>query len=384
MLKKILAVVLLISACVCFCACGDNGSGTSSVNSIPEVSGTDSTVSVENTSSDTVGTTSSETVSIPEYTESQDFSWTDHKGATTVVGWDTHYFNYHGRWQDTDDGKKAHWIRPYFEFNFKGESFKILGDNLNKATVSVDGTTRAQSGNGVYTVTDGEHLIRVTASDGSLLFVFKGIETSGDISRAKSRDRYVLFIGDSLTHAVESHSVVIPEALDADYTCIAMSGIAFRDGKGYYGLPTGQTQRIGMESAFFNYNAVNEVGKYEAYTFDNERQPDKIIINIGTNDALTSAAEKDSFVAKFTAFTEKLRRLYPAAEIVVALPKADHKTGWRHKIIEAAALEAETKVGNLIFIDTREWEVEISSDGVHPTVEGYALYAGLLLNSLDW
>ena len=387
MIKKAVALLFLILVVLSFYGCADKGTDNSNANNISSVSNAESIVSVSSVSSEPTESISSKTESssssIPEFTESQDYSWTNHQGVSTFIKSETHYFNYHGRWQEVSGGKKAHWIRPYFEFNFKGESFKIVGTNINKISVYVDGVKQGNNVNGDYTVSSGEHLIRVTALDSAEPFVFNGIQTEGDISRAKSRERYFLFIGDSLTHSAESYSVVIPELLDADYTCIAMSGIALRDGKGYYNLPTGQTQKLGMESAFFNYQAVNEVGRYDEYSFSNERQPESIIIQIGTNDALSSESEKSSFVTKSTNFIKRLRQIYPAAKIIVALPKADHASGWRHKIIEAAAMDAIDKVDNVTFIDTRDWDVEISNDGIHPTADGYKAYANYLIQALN-
>ena len=48
----------------------------------------------------------------------------------------------------------------------------------------------------------------------------------------------------------------------------------------------------------------------------------------------------------------------------------------RHRnTIEKCTKEAEAKYENMTYISSREWDVEISSDNVHPTTEGYRVYA---------
>lgn len=299
------------------------------------------------------------------------------------MNWNADCFNYHGRWQDTPDGKKAHWLKPYFEFCFKGTSFKIICDDVKKLVVYIDGVYCASNSEGTvaeFNVDDGEHLIRAISTSAGNPLIFKGVETEGKLSRAKSRDRYILFLGDSLTEANASHAFVIPKTIDCDYTVLAKGGMALRDKKGYYPLPEDRTEREGLEVAFFHYQAPAELGKRDEYSFENERQPESIVLNIGTNDALNAESEKQDFINHYVAFVKKLREIYPEAKIYAALPKADHESGWRLKIIEAAALETEKQVNNVQYVCSREWDVEISSDKVHLTDNGYAQYADCLMS----
>ena len=123
-------------------------------------------------------------------------------------------FNYHGRWEKTDDGYKSHWVRPYVEFFCDADFSLKLNDGADKYSVFVDGEKR-KADDGIYKLSK-KSLVRLTADDTANTVTFKGIYTDGTVDFVPSRKQNILFIGDSLTHSAVSHSVIIPRELDCE------------------------------------------------------------------------------------------------------------------------------------------------------------------------
>ncbi len=286
-------------------------------------------------------------------------------------------FNYHGRWEKTDGGMRSHWLRPYFEFYCDGD-FK-LDIAEGEYSVAVNGKI-LEANDGVYALTE-KSLIRLTATDNANTVLFKGMETDGNVEKAPNRDRHILFIGDSLTHSPYSHSVVLPRELDCDYTAVAQGGMALMVGRGYVNRPD-RKGVDGMEAAFFKHQCITEQGELTDYDFSLSETPDMIIVNIGTNDHLTDDSYAKDFIPAYIEFIGKVRAIYPDAPMYLALQVADTEGGYRRNTVEKAAKECEKLYKNITFVSSREWDVEISSDKVHPTPAGYAAYAEELLRFL--
>jgi len=170
---------------------------------------------------------------------------------------------------------------------------------------------------------------------------------------------------------------------------------------------------IGMEDAFFKLG-IPSFGKYAIesthasyaefediannyfttkYDFNNAtgKTPDIVFIFLGTNDltATSSEAECATFVSTYKAFVAKIFETYGAdTEIcimqslttVAGLPSADTgyglETNARVRAINTVATELITMYpDNVTFIDHERilsWGVEIGTDNVHPTTNGYA------------
>lgn len=299
-----------------------------------------------------------------------------------LVRFDKSLFNCHGRWETLDDGVKSHWVRPYIEF-FCDADFKLcLADGAGEYTVTVNGQeTEAQ--NGVYKLTE-KSLVRFTANETARTVTFKGIETDGNVRFAPSRDKHMLIIGDSLTHSKVSHSVIIPKTWDWDYTCIAQGGIALCVDRGYVKVSESHLPYKGMSKAFFMLQSPGEPGEMTEYDFSEQEYPDMVLLNIGTNDHLTDESWGKGFADTYAEFVAKLYQLYPNVPTYLLLPSADtvDGSGWRRNTIEKCAKEAEAKYENMTYISSREWDVEISSDNVHPTEAGYKTYAEELMKAI--
>ncbi len=291
-------------------------------------------------------------------------------------------FNYHGRWERLDDGQKSHWTRPYVEFYCDADFTLKLDDGAGKYTVWLNGEC-VESENGVYRL-DKESLVRLRADETANTVIFQGVETDGNVKRAPSRQKHILFIGDSLSHSPVSHTVLLPKAWNWDYTCIAQGSMALRVDRGYVNVPEGHEPFKGMSAAFFMLQNPCEQGEMVEYDFSSQEYPDMVMLNIGTNDHLTDETYAPGFMEVYNKFVDKLHGLYPDVPIYLLLPSADtvDGSGWRRNTIEKCAKECEAKYTNVTYISSRDWDVEISSDKVHPTTEGYRVYAEELMKAI--
>lgn len=301
-------------------------------------------------------------------------------------------FNFHGRWQETDEAFIGNWCRPYVEFIFKGQEFTIVTKGPNaEYLVTVDGekyvSTEGKSHKLTVIVNDSDsHLIRIAKTTTRYFLEFCGIETEGEITKAPNRKTHYLFIGDSLVDAGCGFSGVIPKKTNSDYTCIAQGGLALCRGRGYYPRPIDRTledKREGMEDAFYNMQAPIALGEHTPYDLSKAETPDYIFISLATNDMLYTEQNVPGYLESFDLFVGKIRALYPNAPIYLPMPFADSENGIRRDSFEKAALAAEKKYSDTKFISVRDWDIEISSDNVHPTAKGYAEYAEKLMETLN-
>ncbi len=293
---------------------------------------------------------------------------------------DNEVFNYHGRWESTTDGMRSHWVRPYVEFYCDKDFSVDLCENSGKYSVWINGEV-AEAQNGVYKVAENS-LIRIIADETANTVTFKGVETDGKVEFAKSRDKNLLIIGDSLTHSPVSHSVLLPKAWDCDYTCVAQGGMSLCVDRGYVDVNEELKPYKGMSAAFFYLTSPCEgVVPMVPFDFSKDAKYDAVILNIGTNDHLTDETYVEGFANTYAEFVGKLYEMYKDIPIYLALPSADTAdgSGWRRNTIEKCAKAAEAKYENMTYISSREWDVEISSDNVHPTTEGYRVYAEELM-----
>ncbi len=300
-----------------------------------------------------------------------------------VINYNEKCFNYHGRWDEFNGAKRSHWVRPYVEFYCDGDFAVSLGEGSGKYSVFVDGEKTDAEG-GVYKLCK-KSLVRLTADETAHPVTFKGIETEGSVGFVPSRKKNILFIGDSLTHSAVSHSVLLPKWWDCDYTCIAQGSMALCVDRGYVKVKEELTPFKGMSAAFFYLTSPCEgIVPMIPFDFESDRKYDAVILNIGTNDHLTDESYVKGFADTYSEFVARLYQLYPDIPIYLALPSADtvDGSGWRRNTIEKCAKEAEAKYENMTYISSREWDVEISSDKVHPTEAGYKTYAEELLKAI--
>lgn len=407
--KKIIALIAAMTILLCFAACGDNVTGDSS--STAGVSSVLSTI-IDNSKENTTDSTSSEATS--SVASSQASSTTNNPGYTVIkypnVGpvvektnyrttWTTYdgktdhlfkatedFFNYSGRWETVNTTeKKAHWLKPYFEFQIKDATEFLVMTSGNNYSVTIDGNSVSQKPvAGLFAVpTTGTHVVRVTSTSQKEPFTFKGVQTKGNVCRAEDRDLYCMFIGDSLTESAYSYAFEIPNRLYDKVDCvrIAQSGCALVDGRGYYPIPSGlPSRREGISKAFLNYQNPLEVTTRTSYVFDGEKVPDIITVSLGTNDTLNTKETDQEFIDTHVAFVKFLNKLYPNADIYILQPVANN--GYRHSNIKQAAMACSAAVPKCKYIATSNWGCAVLDDGIHLTPAGYEKYAKKLMIAL--
>ena len=317
-MKKILALLLISTLCLGLlvgCGGGDTSSdaSTASTESTPSAETPSGNGNTSTPSSEPVSTAFPELDPITRGAKQVDCVWSTYDGSSShSFAATSDYFNYTGRWQKTNDAMKAHWLRAYFTFKFKGSSFKIVASG--KYSVYYGNTlsnayTEDSSGNRTYTTNPNEtYEVKIVSSPGVDVMTFYSLETNGNICRAESKNWYFLFIGDSLTEPSNSWSQLIPDAVDADYTVLSKGGLALLDGNGGYQVPADAPTggRVGVESQFFNYERVdekaNDEGKYTPYDFSTDRAPDMIFMNLGTNDIFHGGQDTTKFTNRYVEF----------------------------------------------------------------------------------
>lgn len=300
--------------------------------------------------------------------------------------------SFHGRWEKTDKGMVGHWVRPYFEFKFTGTQFTINTEGANSYRIIMDNDEYSANGAGadVTRFFNEKTTVNVKVkinNDTGFPFILKGITHDGVIEPLPSKRKHnCLFIGDSLTHDAQSHSVVIPNMFDYDYTVIAQGGQALCNGRGYCGVPAPEYRKdqtkYGMESTFYHFTALSEKVDVVPYDFKLSEDYDMVFLKYGTNDRLINEEALPEFKEKYYKLVKEVHELYPKADFYLLLPAADHETGLRLKTIEEAALKACEISPKIKYISSRGWDIEISGDKVHPTAAGYKDYALKVIDAI--
>ncbi len=216
------------------------------------------------------------------------------------------------------------------------------------------------------------------------------VECVGDIQPTAEKEHLIEFIGDSITcgygvededrnhhfstkteNNMKTYAYKTAEALDADYSMVSFSGYGIISGYSGDGQKhSDQTVAPYYEKLGFSYGAY--IGKYAAdvaWDFA-KRQPDVIVINLGTNDesyTKTDAAKREEYVAGYVDFLKLVRKNNPDATIFCTLGIMGDAL---YASVEKAAQQYSTETGDTN-IHTMKFAVQSASDGYaadwHPT-----------------
>ena len=114
---------------------------------------------------------------------------------------------------------------------------------------------------------------------------------------------------------------------------------------------------------------------------------DIFLVMLGTNDLLQGASAKET-AAKMEAFLNQMLPHYK--QILLVAPPPMKRGAWvpTDKLVnESIQLAEEYKLLaeklNILFIDTRHWNIELTFDGVHFTEVGHHTFSNHLSNSLS-
>ena len=350
----------------------------------------------------------------------------------TAAATDTALFKYCGTWQATDAANPttmvSYWDAAYVEIDFTGNAITLMFSSATTFMVRVDGgeytTVSNQTGDyTVYATDGGTHTVRVLYNDKDKSMYFAGVKAGSDVTLSRTPDKkfYVQFIGDSITDATNSFSHNSADLIDWDYSVVACEALSLVRDMGYWRYNNGFTNEggykdgsmsyhfnknfgvtnVGMEDAFFKLGIPNKwqstdprfadvaanyyTEKYD-FNFRTGNTPDIVFIFLGTNDISSgsSASAIQTFKNTYVSFVEKIIKLYgDDTKIVIMQSLSTSNSANMYDVShprfvairEIASTLTERYPNNVKYLDENthfSWGVEISSDGTHPSANGYA------------
>ncbi len=168
------------------------------------------------------------------------------------------------------------------------------------------------------------------------------VTSKGDIAPTENKDKLIEFIGDSITcgygvededrnnhfkteteNATKTYAYKTAEALGADYSLVSFSGHGIISGYTANGTQVPeQTVPQYYEKLGFSYGSYQGTKAELKYWDFSKRQPDVIVINLGTNDDSytgTKADRQDEYAKAYVEFIEQVRKKNQDATIVCSL-----------------------------------------------------------------
>ncbi len=229
--------------------------------------------------------------------------------------------------------------------------------------------------------------------------------TEGSIAPTAQKDLYIEFIGDSITcgygvddedrthsfsttteDATKTYAYKTAAALDADYSLVSISGYGVLSGYSSDGsISASQIMSKYYDKIGFSYGTSGGES-VSSWDWDFERQPDVVIINLGTNDASYCGSDTEKCEAFRDAYVELLelvREKNPDAVILCTLGiMGDDLYSY---IEEAVALYSEASGDanvDLLHFDTQSFSDGIAADW-HPTEATHEKAAAKLTEKLQ-
>lgn len=294
-------------------------------------------------------------------------------------------FKYTGVWQrDTSDMIESYHTSAQLEFGFTGDMLKIKADTvlLEYIIFILDGKEvipqDSEDGFLTFFTTESSHRIKIIMTRHSKLKFFGiYISESGEVFRTKD-NFYIQFIGDSITDAYPGYATTVANNLGADYSIVSLCGISLVNKWGWYKLIEGASERIGMESTYFSLQNPQEAVNPASYNFEKCRVPDAFVIYLGTNDYISQKEQKDAGNSKFFAeryynFIGKIESRFGEKPIFIL--QNHRKDTIRTDAINSAYNKMKSRYNSVYLLDCYNWDVELVSDGVHPSQNGYKTMA---------
>ena len=309
-----------------------------------------------------------------------------------------------------------------FTVTGKSASVTIIGDtaarggntdNAARFAVYVDGERTQdimlEEQQKIITAFSGEEVKTATVSIVKLsetansTFSIDSIEINGsEIAPTAQKDMYIEFVGDSITcgygvddedrnhhfststeDCTKAYGYKTAELLNADYSLVSISG---------YGIISGYTNNPDKKSASqlmpLHYDKVGfsyskDLGSFK---WDFARQPDVVVVNLGTNDESYCKTDKDKqaeFTAEYINFLKDIREHNPESKILCVLGVMGSGL---YKCVEEAVNTYSTETG-----DTSVYAMKLpnqqEADGIaadwHPTEKTHEKTAALVAEKIE-
>lgn len=397
-MKKILLVFCLLTVCFAVIACGKNNGGQKAEETSPTVMATPT----EKPQEDKM---------VLEATEAN----------VRPIGRTIYDF-----------GRMCAFSGTGAEFHFEGKRLiiKITGDAA--ATKTNNDTNYARIGiyvNGErmiddmidkpiedYVIFDGTEkqsaVVQIVKLSETAMSTFRinAIETDGEgsITPTEEKPYLIEFIGDSITcgygvddedanhhfstateDCTKAYAYKTAKLLGADYSLVSISGYGIITGYSGDGETKVESQRIPTYYTKLGYSYASTVPAATEWDFTNNRQPDVVVINLGTNDDSYCKQHKDrqqEYIDGYVAFLKTVREKNPDAYILCTLGIMGDNL---YPCVEEAAARYTAETGDSN-IGTMPFTPQLAEDGIaadwHPTERTHtkaaeklsAVLAGLL------
>ena len=211
------------------------------------------------------------------------------------------------------------------------------------------------------------------------------VDAENDIRPTENKDMLIEFVGDSITcgygvdDEVASHSFttstedarktyayLTAQRLNADYSLVSISGYGIISGFSSHGeIHDDQLLKKYYDKVGFSYAKAGGFA-VDSWEWDfNKRQPDVVVINLGTNDysyTREDAEKRQTYREEYVKFIEMIREKNPNAHIICALGLMGDEL---FNEVEAAVDSYKEKTG-----DEKVYSYHI--DPIDSTTEGYA------------
>ena len=252
------------------------------------------------------------------------------------------------------------------------------------------------------------HVVRIIKLSESAMSTcgITGIETDGEIMPTAPKEKLIEFIGDSITcgygvddedrdhhfatgteDVTRAYAYKTVQALNVDYSMVSFSG---------YGIVSGYTdtgEKIDNQLVPDYYEKLGfSFGIYKgAYQPQNviwdftKRQPDLIVINLGTNDmsyVLDKSDRREEYITGYLAFLKTVRKKNPTAQFLCVLGiMGEALCPAVEEVVERYKAEiGDTKITYMGFTD------QLPEDGYaadwHPTEKTHTKVAGKLTEEI--
>lgn len=306
------------------------------------------------------------------------------------------------------------------EIRVGGDSIAMSSDpanDINKARFAiymngnrvVDDTVKGKSKN--YTIIDFDEdvtavisVVKLSEAAMSSIYISQ-IDADGVIAPTPDKEKLIEFIGDSITCGYgiddedENHNFTTAtedmtrayayrtaKALDVDYSMVSYSGYGIISGY------TGDGVRNASELVPPYYEklayTIGDFGDVKPQNLEwnfSTRQPDAIVINLGTNDdsfCLEDEERRAEFCGSYVEFLKTVRKNNPGSKIVCTL---GIMTDRLCPVVEKAAADYSEQTGDKN-ISTFRFDVQIPEDGYaanwHPTAKTHGKAADKLTEYL--
>ena len=232
------------------------------------------------------------------------------------------------------------------------------------------------------------------------------VESEAGISPTPQKEYYIEFIGDSITcgygvedenkdhhfststeNAMKTYAYKTAQALDADYSLVSFSGYGVISGYSGDGQKHGE-QAVSKyyEKLGFSYgNYLGQIPHDTEWDFA-KRQPDLIVINLGTNDESYTGADETrraEFIAGYVDFLKQVRGKNPEAMIFCTVGIMGDGL---YASIQKAVEQYQNETGDEL-VHTMRFAVQSMADGIaadwHPSEKTHTRAAEKLTKEIQ-